>query len=143
MSRGGWGEVKLGEKKIYTFAYADDVVLIAEEQDGMRSMIGRLEGYLEKKGLELNVRKSKILRFKKRGGRERNVSWRWKGKVIGEVKEFTYLSYVMQKNGRQDAQIRDRLRKGAAVKGQVWEIGKRKFKNDWEKDSGSSINWCG
>ncbi|KAL6438800.1 hypothetical protein ACFW04_003705 [Cataglyphis niger] len=53
-NRGGWGEVKLEERKIYTLAYADDVVLIAEKEDGMRSMIERLKGYLEKKELELN-----------------------------------------------------------------------------------------
>ncbi|KAL6430596.1 hypothetical protein ACFW04_006887 [Cataglyphis niger] len=113
------GGVKLGGIKVYTLAYADDVVLIAEEEEGMRSMIGKLEGYLEKKGLELNVGKSKIL------------SWRWKGKVIEEVKEFSYLGYMMQRNGGQEAQIRNRLRKGAAVMGQVWGIGKRKLKNDW------------
>ncbi|KAL6420236.1 hypothetical protein ACFW04_014606 [Cataglyphis niger] len=118
MSSGGWRGVKLGERKIYTLAYADDVVLIAEE-DGMRSMIERLEGNLEKKELELNVGKSKILRLRKGGERERNVNWRWKGKVIEEVKEFAYLGYVMQRNGGQEAQIRDRLRKGAAVMGQV------------------------
>lgn len=36
-------------------AYADDVVLLAEEEDEMRSMIGRLEEYIERKDLELNV----------------------------------------------------------------------------------------
>ncbi|KAL6417685.1 hypothetical protein ACFW04_012578 [Cataglyphis niger] len=122
--------VRLGGIKVYTLAYADDVVLIAEEEEGMRSMIGKLEGYLEKKGLELNVGKSKILRFRKEGGRDRKVSWRWKGKVIEEVKEFSYLGYMMQRNGEQEAQIRDRLRKDAAVMGQVWGIGKRKLKND-------------
>ncbi|KAL6416889.1 hypothetical protein ACFW04_013103 [Cataglyphis niger] len=130
MSRGGWRGVRLGEIKVYTLAYADDVVLIAKEEEGMRSMIGKLEGYLEKKGLELNVGKSKILRFRKGGGRDRKVSWRWKGKVIEEVKEFSYLGYMMQRNGEQEAQIRDRLRKDAAVMGQVWGIGKRKLKND-------------
>ncbi|XP_050452139.1 probable multidrug resistance-associated protein lethal(2)03659 [Cataglyphis hispanica] len=34
---------------------------------------------------------------------------------------------------RNRGQIRDRLRKGAAVMSQVWGIGKRKFKNDWGK----------
>ncbi|KAL6421353.1 hypothetical protein ACFW04_014690 [Cataglyphis niger] len=117
--------------KIYTLAYADDVVLIAKEEEGMRSMIGKLEGYLEKKRLELNVGKSKILRFRKGGGRDRKVSWRWKGKMIEEVKEFSYLDYVMQRNGGQEAQIRDRLRKSVAVMSQIWGIGKRKLKNDW------------
>lgn len=53
MRRGGWEGVRLGEDRTYTLAYADDVVLIAEEEDGMRSIIGRLERYLEKKGLTL------------------------------------------------------------------------------------------
>ncbi|KAL6418089.1 hypothetical protein ACFW04_012823 [Cataglyphis niger] len=108
MSRGGWERVKLGGMKVYIFAYVDDVVLIVEKEDGMKSMIGKLESYLEKKGLVLNVEKSKILRFRKRGGRERKVNWRWKRKVI-EVK----------------------IKEGSAVMGQVWGIGKRKFKNDW------------
>src|SRR5580765_4268653 len=129
---GKMGGVRLGEEKIWTLAYADDVVLISEE-DGMRSMIERLEGYLERKGLELNVGKSKIMRFRKGGGRERVVNWRWKGKVIEEVKEFTYLGYTVQRNGGQEAHIRERLKKGAAVMRQVWGIGKRKFKKEWGK----------
>lgn len=44
-------------------------------------MIERLERYLERKGLELNVGKT-IVRFRKRGGRLGKVDWRWKGKKI-------------------------------------------------------------
>jgi len=65
MGKVKWGGVKLGEKRIYTLAYADDIVLLAEEEDEMRSMIVRLEDYLERKGLELNVEKTKIMRFRK------------------------------------------------------------------------------
>lgn len=36
----------------------------------MRSMIGRLEKYMERKGLEVNVGKTKIMRFKREGGKE-------------------------------------------------------------------------
>jgi len=34
----------------------------------MKSMVERLEGYLEAKGLELNIKKTKIMRFRKGGG---------------------------------------------------------------------------
>ncbi|EZA52869.1 hypothetical protein X777_07988 [Ooceraea biroi] len=44
--------------------------------------------------MEVNIGKTKILRFRKGGGREKKVSWRWKGKVIEEVKEYKYLGYV-------------------------------------------------
>lgn len=37
----------------------------------------------------------------------------------------------MQRNGEQDAQIRDRIKRAAAIMGQVWGIGKRRFRGDW------------
>jgi len=57
--------------------------------------------------------------------------WRWKGKKIGEVKEFKYLDYTFQRNGGQEAHNRERVRRAAAVMGQVWGIGKRRFGSDW------------
>lgn len=45
-----WGGIRVEKRKIYTLAYADNVVLLAEDEDGMKSMMERLENYLEKKG---------------------------------------------------------------------------------------------
>jgi len=97
MGRVKWRGVKLGERRIYTLAYADDVVLMAEKEEEMRSMMQRLEGYLERKKLELNPNKTKIMRCRKGGGRIKNSDWRCKGKVIEEVKRFQYLGYTLQK----------------------------------------------
>lgn len=102
--------------------------LVAKKEKGMRSMIERLGRYLDGKGLELNTEKSKV-RFRKERGREK-VKWRWKKKVIEEVKRYTYLGYTMQRNRGQEVHIRERVKKGAAVMGQVWGIRKRKFKDD-------------
>lgn len=49
-----------------------------------------------------------------------------------EVKTFKYLRYVFQRNGGQEAQVRDRIKK-EAVLGQVCGIGKRRFGGDWGK----------
>lgn len=116
------------KRRIYTLAYAD-MVLLTENKEEMRSVIERLEKYLDGKRMELNAEKTKIIRFKKGGGRESRVEWRWKVKRIEEVKEFNYLEYVLQKNGDQEAQIREKERK-TAVMGQVWGIEKR-FGKDW------------
>jgi hypothetical protein len=67
LSRGGWGGIKLGNEKVYCLAYADDMVLLAEDEEGMAHMMGKLEGYLEEKRLEVNVEKTKVMRFR-RGG---------------------------------------------------------------------------
>lgn len=46
-------------------AYADDVELLAKEEDELRVMIRMLQSYISGKGSELNTRKTKIMRCRK------------------------------------------------------------------------------
>jgi len=133
MGKVRWEGVRLRGKKLYTLAYADDIVLVAENEGGMRSMLERLEVYLDGKGLELNREKTKVMRFRRGGGRMGRVNWRWKGREMEEVREFRYLGYTLQRNGGQEAHVRDRVAKAAAILGQVWGIGKRRFGRDWKR----------
>lgn len=70
------------------------------------------------------------MRFRKGGRRKRKWSWRWKGRVLKEMKEFKYLGYVFRANGDQEAQVKDRVKRAAMVLGQGWSIGKRLFSRD-------------
>lgn len=99
----------------------------------MRSMMKRLKCYLDKKRLTLNTRKTKVMRFRKRGGRMKNAEWKWKDERIEEVVEFEYLGYTLQSDGGQEAQVRERVRRVAAVMRRVWEVGKRRFQKDWKR----------
>lgn len=45
------------------------VVLLTDNERDMRCMVVRLEKYLEERKLELNVRKTKVFRFRKGAGR--------------------------------------------------------------------------
>lgn len=91
--------------------------MMAEKEEELRSVMERLEGYLERKKLELNPNKTKIMRFRKGGGMIKKKNWRWKGKIIEEVKQFQYLGYVLQKNGGQEAHVKERVRRAAVVMG--------------------------
>lgn len=64
-------------------AYADDIVLMAEGENKISTILERLEGYLKSKNLELNI--SKIMKRRKRGGRVSRRLWYWKGKRLEEV----------------------------------------------------------
>jgi len=97
----------------------------------MRSMMERLERFLEEKKVKLNTEKTKIIRFRRGGGREKRKEWRWKRRKIEKVKEIKYLRYVLQKNRGQEPQIRERAKKAATIMGQVWGIGKRRFERNW------------
>lgn len=124
---GGWGGVKIGGKKIYMLAYADGMVMLAEDEDGMKGLMGMMDRYLDGRGLELNTKKTKVMRRRREGDRWKKMRLHWKGKELEEVKEFKYLGYVVKSNGGQETHIRDRVRKGATLIGQIWGIGKRRF----------------
>lgn len=125
-----WKSVRLERGRSFTLAYADDSVLLAEEEEGMRGMLKELKRYVKEKELELNVEKSEMMRFKKEKGREKKMKWWWKGKRIEEVKEFKYLEFMFQRNGGKKAHIKDMVRKEAGIMGQIWGIGKRRFNKD-------------
>lgn len=72
-----------------------------------------------------------IMRCRRGGGRWKKMKLHWKEKELEEVKEFKYLGYIVKINGGQEAHIRDRVRKGAMLLGQVWGIDKRRFGKDW------------
>lgn len=55
-----WGRVRLGEERIYSLSYADDIVFVAEDKGSIKSMMERLENYLDGKGLVVNMEKTNI-----------------------------------------------------------------------------------
>lgn len=67
MGKVRWEGIKVEEDRVYILAY--DMMLLAKNEEEMRSMIERLEEYLERKGLELKKEKTKLMRFRKRGGK--------------------------------------------------------------------------
>lgn len=52
------------------------MTLLAEDKEGMRAMIARLEGYLKRNKMEVNVRKTKIIVFRKGRRKRKKTSWR-------------------------------------------------------------------
>jgi len=60
-----------------TLAHADDLVLLVKNEESMKEIMRRLEKYLRYKNLQLNAEKSKMLCFKKEGGRRRVEEEKW------------------------------------------------------------------
>lgn len=58
---------------MYCLAYTEVMALLAENEKGMVHMLGKLEDYLNRKRLEINVKKTKVIWFRKGGGRMLNV----------------------------------------------------------------------
>lgn len=129
--------------RVCSLAYADDVVLLVKDEDGMRGLMGKLEKYLNGKNLKVNMEKTKVMRCRRGEGRRKKVNWRWKGKIAEEVNSFKYLGYTLTANGRQEAHVEERVRKGAAILGQVWGIVKGSSGGIGGGGCGYLIDWCG
>lgn len=62
------GGVKVGEERIRVLEYAGDLVMLAEDEKEMRWLLKRLKGYSNRRGLEVNVGKTKMVRFRRGWG---------------------------------------------------------------------------
>lgn len=124
--------VKVKEEKVKVLGYADDLVILAKEEEEMRWLLKRFETYCDEKGLEVNTEKTKIIRFRRGGGRRSKLKWWWKGKELEEVKEVTDLGYKFKRSGGQ-GHVNERVKKAMGVMEQVWGIEKRRFGRDWKR----------
>ena len=53
--------IKIDERNINNFRYADDTTLIAESEEELKSLLMKVKEESEKVGLKLNIQKMKIM----------------------------------------------------------------------------------
>lgn len=133
LRRGQTGGMVIGREKIWSLAYADDIVLIAKDAQELKEMMGRLKTYLDKKDLTLNTGKSNVLVFKRRRSRKKKEEWKWGDDDIEEVKDFKYLGFHFQKNGGTEVHMKETVKKTMIAIKQTWGIGQRRLKNNFER----------
>lgn len=62
------GGVVKGQRKVWTVSYADDVVLMASNEEGIKKMVIKFGRYIKELEMEMNTEKSKIMRGRKGEG---------------------------------------------------------------------------
>ena len=55
--------IKIAERNINNFRYADDTTLMAESEEELKSLLMKVMKESEKSGLKLNIQKMKIMAF--------------------------------------------------------------------------------
>ncbi|XP_033218111.1 uncharacterized protein LOC117173577 [Belonocnema kinseyi] len=121
----GGGSLVEGDR-FWILAYANDVVIVAKEEEVLENIIKGLEKYLEAKKLVLNVEKFKVLFFgRKNSGKKGRVVWKWRGEGIEEVKEFIYLGFVFKKNRNVRDHVKERIKRADMVMKKVWGKGEK------------------
>lgn len=79
-------------------AYADDIVLLANNREAIQDMMSTFKRFLAERKLELCTKKTKLL-VSDRKGKEKKEVWKWGKEGIEEVQEFKYLGFTLDRKG--------------------------------------------
>ena len=73
--------------------YADDITLMAESEEELKSLLMKLKEESEKAGLKLNIQKTKIM------ASSPITSWHIDGETMETVSDFIFLDYQITTDG--------------------------------------------
>ena len=76
--------IKIAERNINNFRYADDTTLMAESEEELKSLVKKVKEESEKVGLKLNIQKTKIM------ASGPITSWEIDGKTMETVSDFIF-----------------------------------------------------
>ena len=74
--------IKIARRNINNLRYADDTTLMAESEEGLKSLLMKIKEKSEKVGLKLNIQKMKIV------ASNPITSWQIDGETMETVKDF-------------------------------------------------------
>ena len=74
--------IKIARRNINNLRYADDITLMAESEEELKSHLMKLKEESEKAGLKLNIQKTKIM------ASSPITSWQIDGETVEKVRDF-------------------------------------------------------
>ena len=77
--------INIARRNINNLRYADDITLMAESEEELKSILMKVKEENEKTGLKLNIQKTKIMAFNP------ITSWQIDGETMDTVMTFIFL----------------------------------------------------
>ena len=100
------GKVNLDNIQIASLIWADDIVLLAESEDGLQKMLNVLDLYCHENKLEINTGKTNCMIFNK-GGRLIRRNFYINGVVLDNVRSYKYLGFLLTPSGEVKSGLYD------------------------------------
>ena len=126
------GRVLIRKIRIWSLAYADDLVLLALNREAIIDMLDTLRNFFIARDLILSTSKTKVLVFNK-GNNAKKERWEWMGEKLEEVKIFCYLGFIFNRQGNFKDHLKQLKNKGILAAKITWGLGERKCKNDFRR----------
>ena len=85
--------IKIARRNINNLSYADDIILMAESEEELKSLLMKVKEEQEKAGLKLNIEKTKIM------ASGPITSWQIEGEKVKAVTDFIFLGSKISTDG--------------------------------------------
>ena len=95
--------IKISRRNINNLRYADDITLMAESEEELKSLLMKVRGESEKVGLKLNFQKTKIM------ASDPITSWEIDGETVETVTNFIFLGSKITAGGDCNHEMKKRL----------------------------------
>ena len=95
--------IKIAGRNINNLRYADDTTLMAEIEEGLKSLLMKMKEESEKAGLKLNIQKTKIM------ASGPITSWQIDGETMETVRDFIFLGSKITADGDCSHEIKRHL----------------------------------
>ena len=100
--------IKIAGRNISNLKYADDITLMAESEEELKSLLIKVKEKSEKVGLKLNIQKMNIM------ASGPITSWEIDGETVETVSDFIFLGSKITADGDCSQEIKKRLLLGEA-----------------------------
>ena len=101
--------IKIVERNINKFRSADDIILMAESEEELKSLLMKVKEGSEKVGLKLNIQKTKIM------ASGPITSWEVDGETVETVSDFIFWGSIITTDGDCSHEIKRCLLLGRKV----------------------------
>ena len=109
------------KEKFSCLLYADDLVLISENENGLQCCLNKLTEYCKNWNLSINEEKSKVIIFNK-SGRKINRKFNIGNQTLETVNKYTYLGIEISSNGNFNGAIKQLCSKAKKALGRLKRI---------------------
>ena len=95
--------IKIARRNINNLRYADDITLMVESEEELKSLLMKVKEESKKVGLKLNIQKIKLI------ASSPITSWEIDGETVATVADFIFLGSQITANGDCSHEIKRRL----------------------------------
>lgn len=112
--------IQVGGSTIAEVRFADDQALLADSEEGLQRIMGRLDQVAQGFNMKINLKKTKVMHISKSIGDKLDIQIR--GTQLEQVHRFRYLGSIIQSDGRTNEEIKARLAMGRLAFGRKKEL---------------------